>query len=1133
MNVIQLDTNDYRCPEVMIKVRRFLRSEMKPGTIAKVKTIEPSSMRDIPFYCSHSGLYVHSSKAGNDGSYEFIICNSEAEALQYEDNQKIEVKVINASDKQVARDKELFELYESIVRKFEIIIKAGLLLCVPSSFGKDSSLVLNAAIEAYLRMKSQDIIDSSYPLIVIHIDTGNEVVPMDFYSHYAMERLQAFCDSNDINLELHHETPPMYESFAALFLGARKLPSTPLLNSDCAVIWKVDTSEKVQKELITRYGAEKLVSCLGSRHDEGVNRSTSIRKFDNDLSVEEMLRKSDKGINTFAPIKDLTNDEVFELLQRIGSQPIISMTPGYSIRGVMPSYRLLIQIYGDSANDTCEINLGEEKTGPAGCGGSARNGCLNCFKAGKVDKAVVAHNQSVRWANLQANANKVRDYMFAAAHDNSYRTHHPRTYDPVTNHAMLQPNILNSRTLERLLTYYVQLTHDDAMRAAHFRRLVRDGREMEDTGYAEISNDPSIDELTRADFLEMYKAGCQRHVIKIATLEHCIFLSAQWAMDGVKALPFRPLAIFDVVVNQGKRIPYPNANTEAAIIDKATDAMAIKMGEPGQDMYEAFSTPFRTWDVMEADVSEGCSTQKVPNTLRVNVKYSVVGDRQILQVKLNGKVSVVGEHTEKALLAMADAKWKNSDKSGPISFSAYLTERRLATVTSAFREVGVKKQPSINFTKRSAKFVKGKVVKGRTSLQMYSPAEQDSLTASHLKDMHVWVPEHVKTTVPFLSNHASDEEMCDVTFSIGNNLSDWFNYGGFEKAINLHNEWLKKLRGTALDRNNGLRQFCGTEAFWMLLQDGVISVNESAWRTAQKTLRRTELFFQVGLFTLPDDGANLATMNGVISMQSHRRLKAGELLKIRHKRNVSRLNTKAGLRDLAGTMSANVLRRAAELVDIRARVIDADFISKKLLISSGITGFDERSFISEVKLVEDWISEFGGSFDNTDAFLSMFASSEEKRFINLDVAAKRKLSAMLARANKELYVVHRGARDKWCLVRESAELAASESVDGQFNEDLHALVKASMPDSYSIYVEMGLNLMSERLSFNKQSMMSMLSEDNATLSDEWHNAHVNKFYVQFDALDTWINALRNVADKDTFGTLTSRATNNALLSLFS
>ena len=90
-----------------------------------------------------------------------------------------------------------------------------------------------------------------------------------------------------------------------------------------------------------------------------------------------------------------------------------------------------------------------------------------------------------------------------------------------------------------------------------------------------------------------------------------------------------------------------------------------------------------------------------------------------------------------------------------------------------------------------------------------------------------------------------------------------------------------------------------------------------------------------------------------------------------------------------------------------------------------------------------------------------------------------------------------------------------------------------MPDSYSIYVEMGLNLMSERLSFNKQSMMSMLSEDNATLSDEWHNAHVNKFYVQFDALDTWINALRNVADKDTFGTLTSRATNNALLSLFS
>ena len=1129
MNIVTLNTEDYRCPEVMIKARRFLSTKLTDSNLCEVITIEPSSMRDIPFYCSREGFHVVEKQSREDGTFRFLISKTETQTNY--DNAV--VQVVNVNEDKVARDKHLFNAYESVVSELYMLLEAGVLLTIPCSFGKDSKLVLTAALDAHQRAIKAGVIEQDHPFIVIHIDTGIESIPMLMYSLFAMKRLECFCSDNNINLSLHHQRPDLQFQFASLFLGARKLPSTPMLNSDCAVIMKIDVSQAIQKKLIAKYGKEKLVSCIGSRHDEGTNRSQSLKKFGNDkMTATSLIKENEKGISTFAPIRDLSNEEVFEMLQRMGTDPMIAPAPGLKMSSYMSSYRLLIQIYGDSANDTCEINMGDSSQKTA-CGGSARNGCLNCFKAGKVDKSVVAHNRYERWAQIQANANKVRDYMYSVAHDVNHRTHHPRAFDPVTNHAMLQPNILSSRTLERLLTYFVQLTDDDLKRATRFNALKDAGQLESDPGYQDIMSDNAFfDEKTKQEFIEMYTFGASQHLIQTATIEHCLYLSAQWAMDGVKSLPFRPLAIYDSVVRKGRRIPYPNVDTQEAPNDNIGDAMAIKLSETGIDLLSLHTAPFRSWDVVEADMRENCSTISNPNMLRVSVTYSTMNDKEIFRVVHNGVTMNVGDHTRKALLEKARERFSLSDGKAPITFSQFLTFREMTTVGKQLRATSVQKRPIFNATRRAMKRLAGGIKRTKTSLNMYQAPLHSSLSVANLKDVRIWVPNMEVENVPFIAQHQQDINEVSVNFKINDDLDQWFDYGGYDKAIALHDEYLRRARQERYfeDGKYTLRRFRTTEAFWMLVQDGVISVNSNTWYTAQRTLQRTEIFLEAGLFNLPNNSAELASRDFVVSMTEHRSIKATALLAVRAKRNADRAYTRALLNGDMVKVEKSISDRFEKLSGIRNSIVSPNYIAQKLLIAGGVTGFDSKNFTAFKQLADDWLQEFGSYFEDVDAMLKLLCSSREIEFVNSDLNTKIALSNTLSAFNTEYEGRLKAALTEWSAVVEVVKASEIVNEDRIFNESLLKKMKSVMPGSDDISVSISLEFLADTLTFNKCSMMSMFEDEKRTLDNDWHQPKIDSFKEAFEEVKALTK--RREVKKDTLGEISSSARNNVLMELF-
>lgn len=1127
MNITTLNTEDHRCPEVMIKVRRFLRDALKDDNACEIITIEPSSMRDIPFYCSHEGHHVIEKEARDDGTYRFLVSKAE----NFTPAKNAVVNVVNVHEEKLSRDQELHAIYESVVAELYTLLEAGVLLTIPASFGKDSKLVLTAALDAHERAIANGVIEANHPFIVIHIDTGIESIPMLMYSLFAMMRLEKYCSEKGINLSLHHQRPDLQFQFASLFLGARKLPSTPQLNSDCAVIMKVDVSQAIQKKLIAKFGQDKLVSCIGSRHSESVNRSQSLKKFGNDKQTAlSLIKKKEKGISTFAPIRDLTNEEVFELLQRMGSDPMIMPSPGCRMPAYMPSYRLLIQIYGDSANDTCEINMGDDSQKVA-CGGSARNGCLNCFKAGKVDKSVVAHNRYARWNVIQGNANKVRDYMFSVAHDINHRTHHPRAFDPVTNHAMLQPNILSSRTLERLLTYFVQLTHDDFLRANEFRKLVDNGQLELDEGYNDIINDNAFfDDKTRDEFVEMYVHGASQHLIQTATLEHCIFLSAQWAMDGVKSLPFRPLAIYDSVVVKGNRIPYPHVDTALAPIDKVGDAMGIKLSEAGVDLLSLHTAPFRRWDVIEADMNEGCSTVSMPNKLRVSVTYSRIQDKEILRVVHDGVTLNLGDNTKEAVLKIARDRYLKENASGPISFSQFLTNRKMVNVGQQLRGTPAKKNPIRNATVRGIKRTKNGIERLKTTLRMYSPQTVSSLSNAYLKDVKVWVPDMENKTVPFITEHQRDINDETVNFEISPNLATWIEYGGYDKAIAMHDEHLNRARRNKRieDGKQTLRRFTTTEAFWVLLQDGVISVNNNTWYTAQRTLQRTEIFLEAGLFSLPNSADALIQMDGVIDMKAHRTVKFFELLKIRNARNNDRKSVKALINNDSNAIEKSFIARLDSMAKLRKDILGGDAINMMLLTAGGVTGFDGFSFKQHSTLASDWDQEYSSAFEDIDSMLNLVANKYEVDIINQDLELKLSLAKTLEAHNTLFLNEQRKLLQQWNNVKSAISEVKEKNVNKVFNKSLLNQVSNTIPDSGNVYVSIGLEFLASNLSFNKQSLLSSGGED--SLDNEWHLPFVNKFLYELERLVTFYDSQR--VKNNHIGKITSNARNNALMNFF-
>ena len=135
--------------------------------------------------------------------------------------------------------KESYQKFRAAVDDIKILRKEFITVCAVS-FGKDSTVVLLAALNAHLELMQEGVLDNSSPFVVSHINTGVENHLMEMLCEEAMSSLRAFCKQKGINLELKVGRPLLSKNWSSLFLSGIKIISSARANNDCAEIMKID-----------------------------------------------------------------------------------------------------------------------------------------------------------------------------------------------------------------------------------------------------------------------------------------------------------------------------------------------------------------------------------------------------------------------------------------------------------------------------------------------------------------------------------------------------------------------------------------------------------------------------------------------------------------------------------------------------------------------------------------------------------------------------------------------------------------------------------------------------------------------------------------------------------------------------
>ncbi|MEI8659317.1 hypothetical protein [Vibrio sp. Hal054] len=482
--------------------------------------------------------------------------------------------------------KRVIDGFWSMVAEFQSLLLADerCVCFIPISFGKDSKLVSLAGLEAYRSLIASGQLEASRPLIMITVDTVAESLPMIMYPHYCAPRLKDYARRHNINL--HHQiiSPSFYDEYANRYLGAQKIVPNAKMSGDCSAILKVDNTTKFIRNLrhffrkssdLLEYADSPIICATGQRIDEGARRSANMAKQNvskkslADLKAE--LQVSESSANTasmfnFAPIRDWSTDDVFLANELAGERPLTRNLLG--IHNAIPSFlndhALQLAIYGNAALEQCEIAVGS--TAAQGCNAKSRYGCSICTMIGAKDKTQSSLATLERWNFLgQQELLRLRDFMYRLSIDtNNARALHAKAVDGVTyNRIALQNNILKPVYLEQLIRLFSQVTVLSQERAAAFNQAVKDGTVDSHPAILCITNDPTLNAKARRAFIAMYKEQATKPLIKLFSERHGAYLSFRWSLDGIQALPYAPLAIWNETVNDRSTwIEWPQTNEE-------------------------------------------------------------------------------------------------------------------------------------------------------------------------------------------------------------------------------------------------------------------------------------------------------------------------------------------------------------------------------------------------------------------------------------------------------------------------------------------------------------------------------------------------------------------------------------------
>ncbi len=897
-----------------------------------------------------------------------------------------EVQTVSAKDIKESIDQSAHTLFRQAVDDIKIIRRQFLTLCA-TSFGKDSTVVLLAALQAHRELISEGCISNDAPFIVSHIDTGVENHLISMVASYEMERLRTFCEMESINLDLRVRKPDLARSWSSLFLSGLKIISGPKLNSDCSVILKVDNAKVLEKQIENYYGKENLVTLLGVRLDESVARKQKMKRSGSDTRDAQSILDVDGDERVFAPIKSMSDSHIWTIIRSAGSSPIDAKAP-YRYPSYGEHHRILHQVYKDSKGGACPTSSKSIKGGnesPGGCGASARTGCALCCKV-KIDASAAAQASKPRHSVISGNIVKVRDYIITISQRLENRTFHSRAIHHPTGAIALQPNVLNAETLDKLIWLLTQVTFDEQLRAARFATLVSQGKEMEDPGYLDILTDSEMDLEDRMEMAAMYKRYAVKPLLKPMSLDIAVYLSAIHARDGIRLPPYRAVAIWDKV-SKGERIPYPNVDPSIAVEDEIPDAvMVVPDNSISIDDYYSYS-------MLDDEYESNCHFD-----LKDTATSIKVADARVILPE--------SERTQLDSLAPSDVV--SIRHLHPVSSVKVLKEFES-------KKVNIRHRGSRRSIKRVSR-AGGKIrvlERGRTSVDSPSFGPRSCSTDLSLR---------VATTIPVYGTAHNYRHVLDVdtdnelasSYSVSlEHLMNWNDYDGASRALEMHDEFVKRKR----KNDESIYFYGGIHPFLDFHRWGVIELTRAAKMHSERILQRTAYFQAIGLFMLDEDhivalsylrGNNLnlklnelrdkslsdnllLRIHSIMPMTEFRTYFAQRLLDLRCKRNEDRQETRELVRLCNEDPVAYLVGRIEALwsnFKVQYQSALKHYRFSLILVKGGMVGFDGVDYRSRSQLNAGLLRYMESFFDSTDYLrLLKLLPRHLKKLVSQDIVA--------------------------------------------------------------------------------------------------------------------------------------------------
>ena len=234
-------------------------------------------------------------------------------------------------------------------------------IAVSYSGGKDSTVLLHLVLEIAK--------EKNLKVIIVHSDTLVENPIIHKHTFKTLNKIKKYCLENKIEFEIKIAKPEINYTFWVNLIG-KGYPLPYHRFRWCQDKLKIKPVKNILRKI------NDAVMFVGLRKDESPDRARSLKN-----RLEEDFKIESNGLPTYAPMADISEEEVWEFL--------IKKKPLYDC-----SYRRVIEIYKEARGE-CPL-IPDRDNYKSGCG--MRFGCWVCtlVKEDKTLKNQMFENEELR-----------------------------------------------------------------------------------------------------------------------------------------------------------------------------------------------------------------------------------------------------------------------------------------------------------------------------------------------------------------------------------------------------------------------------------------------------------------------------------------------------------------------------------------------------------------------------------------------------------------------------------------------------------------------------------------------------------------------------------------------------------------